>query len=249
MSLVNAVTTRAKGAVRGGAVEPSWALQLPASGDARAVVVVLHGGKAVSHERSTGRHLSAARLVPVARSLHRQLEPLGVEVRMLRYRFRGWNHAEASPVTDAIWALAHLREQHPGLPIVLVGHSMGGRVALRVAGDPSVVGVVALAPWCERGDPVEQLGGQRLRILHGSRDRWTDPRASYALAAAAADLGADVRWTDMGPVGHFMVRRAGHWAAMTTYLVRDALLAAGLDGMPRSAPLRTAGAPTTNDQA
>jgi dienelactone hydrolase len=233
----------------GDTAEPGWALRLPASGDTRAVVLVLHGGKAVSHDRSRPRHLSAARLVPVARSLHRQLEPLGVEVRMLRYRFRGWNRAEASPVTDAIWALAQIREEHPGLPVVLVGHSMGGRAALRTAGDPSVVGVVALAPWCERGDPVAQLTGQRLRILHGSRDKWTDPRASYALAAAAADLGADVRWTDMGPVGHFMVRHARHWSAMTAYLVRDALLAAGLDGMPRSVPGRTAGVPSANDQA
>ncbi len=232
----------------GEAAEPGWALRLPATGDPRAVVLVLYGGKAVSHDRSSARHLSAARLVPVARSLHRRLEPLGVEVRMLRYRYRGWNRAEASPVSDAIWALAQIRDEHPGLPVVLVGHSMGGRAALRAAGDPSVVGVVALAPWCERGDPVDQLTGQRLRILHGSRDRWTDPRASQALAAAAEALGADVRWTDMGPVGHFMLRRARHWSAMTAYLVRDALLAVGLDGMPRSASGRTEDVPSANDQ-
>ncbi len=227
--------------------EPTWALQLPAAGEVRAVVLVLHGGKAVSHEPSRARHLSAARLVPVARRLHRELAPLGVEVRMVRYRYRGWNRTEASPVADAVWALAQIREAHPGLPIVLVGHSMGGRAALRVAGDPSVVGVVALAPWCEQADPVEQLAGQRLRILHGSRDKWTDPRASAALAERAAALGADVRWTDMGPVGHFMLRHRSRWAELVVYLVSDALLAAGLDGMSPSAPRRTGTASATND--
>ncbi|WP_438949092.1 LLM class flavin-dependent oxidoreductase, partial [Streptomyces harbinensis] len=33
------------------------------------------------------------------------------------------------------------------VPVVLVGHSMGGRAALRAAGHPAVTGVVALAPW------------------------------------------------------------------------------------------------------
>lgn len=227
--------------------EPRWALMLPAAGEPRAVVVLLYGGKAVSHAPSRGRHLSAARLVPVAHAVHRASRPLDVEVRVLRYRYRGWNRAEASPVSDAIWALAEIRAERPGLPIVLVGHSMGGRAALRVAGDPSVVGVVALAPWCEPGDPVGQLAGQRLRILHGRRDRWTSPRASRELAAAAADLGADVRWTDLGPVGHFMIRRGGRWQLLTTYLVTDALLAAGLSGAPRSAASRTGAAPAAND--
>jgi dienelactone hydrolase len=226
---------------------PSWALTLPAVGDPRAVVLVLHGGKAVSHDPSRGRHLSAARLVPVSRAIHRAAAPLSAEVRMLRYRYRGWNRAEASPVSDAIWALAEIRTERPGLPIVLVGHSLGGRAALRVAGDPSVVGVVALAPWCEAGDPVQQLADQRLRILHGSRDRWTDPAGSRTLASQAAERGADVRWVDMGPVGHFMVRRRGRWQQLTTFLVNDALAAAGLTGGPQSVEGRTGRAPAAND--
>ncbi len=227
---------------------PSWAVTLPAVGETRAVILVLHGGKAVSHDPSRARHLSAARLVPVARSLHRAALPLGAEVRMVRYRFRGWNGGEASAASDAAWALAVLRAERPGLPIVIVGHSMGGRAALRVADDPSVVGVVALAPWVEAGDPVAQLAGQRLRILHGTRDKWTSWRASKALAAAAEAAGADVRWVDMGPVGHFMFRRRGQWRRLTTYLVTDALLAAGLNGTPESPRARTAGAPASNDQ-
>lgn len=74
--------------------------------------------------------------VPVAHAVHRATRTVDAEVRLLRYRYRGWNRAEASPVSDAIWALAQIRVERPGLPIVLVGHSMGGRAALRVAGDP-----------------------------------------------------------------------------------------------------------------
>ncbi|MGH3744094.1 MAG: alpha/beta fold hydrolase, partial [Mycobacteriales bacterium] len=207
---------------------PSWALSLPAAGEPRAVILVLYGGKSVSREPSRARHLSAARMVPVARALHRAAAPYDAEVRMVCYRYRGWNHAEASAAADAAWALAVIGAERPGLPVVVVGHSMGGRAALRVADDPAVVGVVALAPWAPSDDPVAHLAGQRIRILHGSRDRWTSPRASVALAAAAEAVGADVRFVDMGRVGHFMIRRRGRWEALTGYLVVDALLAAGL---------------------
>lgn len=227
---------------------PSWALSLPAAAEPRAVILVLYGGKAVSEQPSRARHLSAARMVPVARALHRFASPYDVEVRMVRYRSRGWNRGEASAAADAAWALAVIQAERPGLPIVVVGHSMGGRAALRVADHPAVVGVVALAPWVEPGDPVAPLAGQRIRILHGSSDRWTSPRASAALASAAESVGADVRFVDMGPVGHFMIRRHGRWQALTNYLAVDALLAAGLVGAPESAPIRTGHAPATNDQ-
>lgn len=226
---------------------PSWALSLPAARQPRAVVLVLYGGKSVSAEPSRARHLSAARMVPVARSLHRALGPYDVELRMLRYRYRGWNSSEASAAADAAWALAVIRAERPGLTIVIVGHSMGGRAALRVAGDPAVTGVVALAPWVEAGDPVSHLAGRQVRILHGSRDRWTSPRASRRFAAAAGAAGADARFVDMGPVGHLMMRRRRRWRARTTAFVLDALLAGAPDPAGESGPDRTAPAPATND--
>lgn len=226
---------------------PSWALTLPAAGQARAVILVLYGGKSVSEEPSRARHLSAARMVPVARSLHRATRAYDAEVRMLRYRYRGWNRAAASAAADAAWALAAIRDELPGRPIVVVGHSMGGRAALHVAAEPAVVGVVALAPWVERGDPVAHLAGRWVRILHGSRDRWTSPRASAAYADAARAAGADARFLDMGPVGHFMVRRRGRWTALTNGLAVDALLAAGVEAATESGRRRTGDAPATKD--
>ena len=42
----------------------------------RAVVVVLHGGKADSYERSEPRHLSSRRLDPFVHALHRRCRTL-----------------------------------------------------------------------------------------------------------------------------------------------------------------------------
>ncbi len=73
----------------------------------------------------------------------------------------------------------------PGTPVVLVGHSMGGRAALGAAGAPNVVAVCALAPWLDGSDPVDQLAGRTVLIAHGDRERYTDPGESYAYALRA----------------------------------------------------------------
>ncbi len=44
-----------------------------------------------------------------------------------------------------------------------------------------------LAPWCPPGEPVGQLRDRQVLVLHGSRDRITDPRefAAYVSRALA----------------------------------------------------------------
>src|SRR3954447_22875142 len=91
----------------------------PARGETRAVVLVLHGGKAVSRELSMSTHLSVLRMIPFARLIRRRTRRDGVAVWRLRYRYRGWNGAEASPVTDARWALDEVRRRHGHVPVVL----------------------------------------------------------------------------------------------------------------------------------
>ena len=190
-----------------------------ARGETHAVVLILYGGKAESWEPSRPWHLSAARMRPFARHISRRTRRDGVAVWTLRYRVRGWNGAEACPVADARWALAEIRDRHGDVPVVLVGHSMGGRTALRVAGDPAVVGVLALAPWLPPGEPRVRLGNRRVLVVHGTEDRWTDPRASAAYVEAARAQGTPAAWHPMPGHGHFMLRSPGTWKRLTREFV------------------------------
>ena len=162
-----------------------------AAGRTRAVLLVLHGGRADGVERSRPWHLSALRLLPFARSLHRELGQQGVAVWSVRYRYRGWNGSAASPVADARAALDAVRLAHGQVPVVLLGHSMGARTALRVADDPLVCGVTALAPWLPEGEPVH-VRDVVVRLVHGRDDRWTDPGATVRWAGRARPVAADL---------------------------------------------------------
>lgn len=190
-----------------------------ARGETIAVVLILYGGKAESREPSRPWHLSAIRMRPFARHIARRVRRDGVAVWTVRYRARGWNGAEAAPVADARWALEQIRTRHGDVPVVLVGHSMGGRTALRVADAPSVVGIVALAPWLPPGEPRVRLGDRRLLVVHGTRDRWTDPRVSAAYVEAARAAGTPATWHPMNGHGHFMLRSPGAWKRLTSDFV------------------------------
>lgn len=181
-----------------------------ATGTTRAVVLVLHGGKADSFDPSEAAHLSSRRINPFVRALHRQGRKHGVAVWKVRYRVRGWNGGERSPARDAQWALEEVRRRHGDLPVVLVGHSMGGRAAVHVLGDPSVIGLVALCPWLPH-EPVRGAQGKKVVIAHGIVDRWTSPRETFAWAEQARPLAASLLYVRVRRTGHFMLRRAGLW--------------------------------------
>ena len=118
----------------------------------------------------------------------------GVATYLLRYRVAGWNGAAADAYADVRWALEQLRAEHGSdVPIVLVGHSMGGRAALRAGGDRQVAAVCALAPWTPPGEPVEHLRGQTVTILHGRGDRWVPAGLSADFALRAREAGVP-RW-------------------------------------------------------
>ena len=178
------------------------------------VALILSGGKVKSHSRSRAWHLSVLRMRPFGRSIHREVP--GAEVWNLRYRFRGWNGNESSPVADAQWALDQIRERYGEVPVVLVGHSMGGRTALRLSGDPSVVGVIALAPWLPPGEPLPPIGSGHLLIAHGNRDRWTDPAASLQYALAATTTAKSVRYVEVTGETHAMLKRPRLWRDLAT---------------------------------
>ncbi|HZE66197.1 MAG TPA: alpha/beta fold hydrolase [Sporichthyaceae bacterium] len=182
-----------------------------AVGVTRGVVLVLHGGKAESRAPARPWHLSAVRMRFFARAVHRAERRHGIAVWSLRYRWRGWNGAEASPVADARWALDRIRAEHGAVPVVLIGHSMGGRTALRVVDDAGVCAVLGLAPWLPDGEPRLPLGPRPLLVMHGTADRWTDPVASRAYVVAAAAEGTPARWVPIPDVGHFLLRERRLW--------------------------------------
>ncbi len=194
----------------------------PAAGETRGVALVLHGGRSESYASVRARHLSPARMLPFARTLRAEGGPHGLAVWTLRNRYRGWNGKDMSPVQDARWALSHIAREHPGLPVYLLGHSMGGLTALCVADDPQVEAVVALAPWLNHKTPVEPLAGRRVLIVHGTDDRWTSPANSLAYARRADAIAGSMDYVSLKGAGHFMIRRIGLWNSLATGFLLDA---------------------------
>lgn len=183
----------------------------PDAGEPIGAILALHGGRPKGRRRVGRTDLPYLRMRRLVRRVHEVVAPHGVEMWLLRYGQQGWNGRDASPVADARRALAEIDEAAPGRPVVLLGHSMGGRTALRVAGEQHVVGVVALAPWLPDGERLGDLVDRRLVIAHGVDDRTTDPRASRRYASAAHGIAAHVRHVDVEGDRHALLKRAAEW--------------------------------------
>lgn len=207
-------------------IEAPWPAESEQVGS---VVLVLHGGQARGLTSARRKRVSYWRAYSFARALHRRNGRSGTMVAILRYRYRGWNEPELHPVHDARWALTQLRARYPGRRVVLLGHSMGGRVALRVADDPAVTAVCALAPWTLDGEPVRQLAGRSVLIAHGDRERMTDPQLSYRFAVRARSATDRVCRFDVLGDGHAMLRRARDWTSLVTRFVEAELGLRGPD--------------------
>jgi dienelactone hydrolase len=156
------------------------------------------------------RSLSWRRSAAMQRDIARRAQEAGASVWLLRFTRRGWNGG-ADRVADARAALDDVRRRLGDVPVVLLGHSMGGRTAVHVADDPNVRGVVALAPWLPPGESVEALRGKTLYAAHGSRDRITSARASRDFVRRAATVAEAAEFTDMGPLGHYLLRGRREW--------------------------------------
>ncbi|MFI5977310.1 alpha/beta fold hydrolase [Streptomyces sp. NPDC051452] len=187
----------------------------------RAAIVSLHGGRTDSYQTSQPWHLAALRMRPVLRAAASAMPLDDIVLAHVRYRHRGWNHND--PLHDTYRALSELHQIAGAVPTILIGHSMGGRAALRAASHPQVHGVLALAPWLPPGEPAGQLSGKRAVVMHGERDRVTSPRASADYVQRARTAGARAGVILIGKGDHAMIHRSGLWHRTVATVVTDLL--------------------------
>ena len=128
--------------------------------DATAAVVCVNGG-----QRREVDGTWSATLEWLVRRLAPELPQLTFGE--VKYRVKSWRRLDLC-VDDARAAVESLDAPRT----LLLGFSMGGAVAIRAAGEPSVETVLGLAPWIPDRLSLGPLRGKRLCVLHGSLDRW-----------------------------------------------------------------------------
>ena len=183
------------------------------------IVLVAHGGAEQSSAPVTASQLAVLRMIPVASAIRHAVSGNRIDVRRPLFKVRGWNGAKASPVADLTAVLDDVRLRSPDVPVVLVGHSMGARAAIRVAGHPAVIAVAGLAPWLPRGEPAGQLAGRRVLLAHGTADRITNPADTWAYAERARTV-SDPTVIEIRGGDHPMIRRARLWHAIAAEFTR-----------------------------
>jgi pimeloyl-ACP methyl ester carboxylesterase len=193
-----------------------------AAADVCGAVVVAHGGREVGTGPVTPLQPAVLRMVPLAYAIRHALRGSGVVVFRPRYQLQGWNGELASPVDDLGRVLDQIGTQFGGIPVVLIGHSMGARAAFRVAGHSVVSAVAGLAPWLPQGEPVAQLAGRRILLAHGTGDHVCDPADTWAYAERARSV-TRVAAIEVDGGEHTLLRRAPLWHRMAAEFSRLSL--------------------------
>lgn len=186
------------------------------------IVVVLHGGAQRQMPTAVRRtQLSVLRMIPIARAIRRAGRGRLAVYRLLN-SCRGWDR-DSQPTADVAWALSELRRRHGEVPVVLVGHSLGGRAAL-VAGatEPMVSGIVVLNPWLYPTDDAP-LEGRSVLIVHGDADRIA-PLERAQMVAERLARRTDVELVVVPGGKHAMLSQAGVFTRHTTDFVARVLL-------------------------
>ena len=196
--------------------------EIPLGVSTKGVILVAHGGQASSTTPTSALQPAVLRMIPVAAAIRQALRGSGAVVPRPRFRVRGWNGAQASPVGDLNEALDAIAAEFGPVPVVLVGHSMGARAAVRAAAHPAVSAVAGLAPWLPPGEPAGQLAGRRVLLAHGTADSITSPAETWAFLEQARAV-TEVAAVELRDGDHPMLRRARLWHAIAAEFARAAL--------------------------
>ncbi|GCB46481.1 hypothetical protein SNL152K_3779 [Streptomyces sp. NL15-2K] len=204
------------------------------------MVLLLPGGDEVSHRRPSSI-LATASVRTLGRRLVRAGREEGLAAHVVHYRYRGWNGSEAHLAQDASWAVEEAVRRYGDVPVCLAGVDMGGRAALHAGGHEAVNSVVAMAPWLPEEDvaappePVKQLVGRRVLVVHGTNDERTDPELSFRLAARVKKANREVCRFEVHSDGHGLHQHRDEVHALAEDFVMGALF-----GRAFSRPVRDA---------
>lgn len=203
-------------------------------------VLLLPGADEVSARRPSALFATAS-VHTLGRRLARAGHGEGLITHVVHYRYRGWNGSEAHPARDAVWAADEVVRRHGDVPVCLVGVGMGGRAALHAAGHSAVTSALALSPWLPEEDmaaspePVKQLVGRRVLIVHGTNDERTDPELSFRLAARSKKANRDICRFEVHADGHALRQYRSEVHALAEDFVMGTLF-----GRPFSRPVQDA---------
>ncbi|WP_189855230.1 prolyl oligopeptidase family serine peptidase [Streptomyces poonensis] len=192
------------------------------------VVLLLPAGDEISGRRPSPM-LAAASVRALGRRFSRAGRAEGLVAHVVHYRYRGWNGTAAHLAQDASWAADEVVRRYGDVPVCLAGVDMGGRAALRAGGHEAVNSVLALAPWLPEDDvavppePVKQLAGRQVMIVHGTNDQRTDPELSFRLAQRAKKANRDICRFEVHSDGHGLHQHRDEVHALAEDFVMGAL--------------------------
>ena len=203
-------------------------------------VLLLPGGDEVSGRRPSPM-LATASMRGIGRRLARAGRDEGVAAHAVHHRPGGCPGRAPHLPLPAPGAADEIVRRYGDVPLCLVGVGMGGRAGLRAGGHEAVNSVLALAPWLPEEDvaatpePVKQLVGRQVLIVHGTNDGRTDPELSFRLAARAKKANRDVCRFEVHADGHGLRQYRDEVLALAEDFVMGALF-----GRAVSRPVRDA---------